>query len=520
VRVRFDNSSLPAGCVFTQQDVGDDATDSDADQFGNGPCIEIMENEDVENYSAGLAPTASVTGFVWNDTDADGNQDSEAGLEGVTVTLYNADGTEYATTTTDANGEYSFTDIPVGDYYVEFTDPEGNTLTQPNATGNDNNDSDAEENGDGTSSSPTFSVAAGAPTVVDAGYYECAKIGETVWYDVNTNNQEDPNENGLNGMLVNLYTADGTLYDSAITGHKPGTPSDDGYYKFCVPPGSYYVEVVLPPQGLVPAQPNQGSDATDSDITNANGFGTTNTFTVTSGQDMCDIGAGYYPMAEVGNFVWHDADQNGIQDAGEQPLPEVMVQVFDENNQMISETVTDEQGKYNVDYLGQTQYYFKFTPPNGYGATTANAESDFRSIAKEEAVGFSLERTDYSYEDYELSATGNYYYRIKQVDADGTIDYSDIVVVTIDRKEAQLSLYPNPAIDQAVLTITLDEDTEVTMSIFNADGKLIRSDLNVEQVSPGQYEKRIALDDLLPGVYRVKLQANDRVWNRDLIVVR
>ena len=600
VRVRFDISALPPDCVFTLQDVGDDTTDSDVNQFGQGPCIDVMQFDEIDNYSVGLIGTSSVIGFVWTDFDGDGNQHNESGIADVTITLLNADGTEYATTTSDENGNYSFVYVPIGDYFVEFTDPDGNTLSLPNATGNDSNDSDAEENGDGTSSSAIFTVSIDGPSQVDAGYYQCAQIGETVWYDVNTNDQEDSNENGLNGMVVNLYTADGILFDSDITGHKPGTPSDDGYYKFCVPPGSYYIEAVLPPQGLVPAQSNQGSDLTDSDITNANGFGTTSTFTVTSGEEKCDIGAGYYPMAEVGNFVWHDEDQNGIQNQGEQPLENVIVQVFDENNQKISEAITDELGKYNVDYLGQTQYYFKFTPPNGYAATTANAtvddydsdithahganttnlyslqsgdvvthvdagmalsvlpiewlsvsadnrgnhnivkwatsseinsdyyqierrmesESDFKSIAKEEAVGFSLDRTDYNYQDHDLSATGNYYYRIKQVDTDGSIDYSDIVVVTISRKEAQLSLYPNPARDVAVITITLDEDTEVAMSFYNADGKLIKSNLTVEQVSPGRYEKSITLDDLLPGVYRVMLRANDRVWNKDLIVVR
>ena len=64
------------------------------------------------------------TGFnvgdrVWNDVDADGVQDAgEAGINGVTVKLYNSSNVEIGSQNTSGNGGYLFTNIPAGSYTV------------------------------------------------------------------------------------------------------------------------------------------------------------------------------------------------------------------------------------------------------------------------------------------------------------------------------------------------------------------------------------------------------------------
>ncbi|MEI2818598.1 MAG: SdrD B-like domain-containing protein [Microthrixaceae bacterium] len=70
----------------------------------------------------------SIGDFVWFDTDRDGVQDSgESPVEGVVVNLIDPDdGSVVATTTTDADGFYSFTGlIPSTEYTVEFVAPSG-----------------------------------------------------------------------------------------------------------------------------------------------------------------------------------------------------------------------------------------------------------------------------------------------------------------------------------------------------------------------------------------------------------
>lgn len=128
-----------------------------------------------------VTPPAVVTGRLFNDGweytngtagwDRDGLQTgSEAWYSGVVVELLNADGTVFATTQTDANGNYSFTVTTAGSFRVRFALP---TSTNPMISyrftaanqGSDAIDSDADALGE----TALFAVAPGGNYDFDAG---------------------------------------------------------------------------------------------------------------------------------------------------------------------------------------------------------------------------------------------------------------------------------------------------------------------------------------------------------------
>jgi uncharacterized repeat protein (TIGR01451 family) len=354
----------------------------------NNPNNDPEEEDDSDGESINLL-NSSVGDFVWNDTNGNGIQDTgEPGLNNVGVTLYTATGSIVGSTFTNSAGAYVFSNITPGNYYIKFTPLAQYSFINANSGSNDNIDSDVTGAfGQGTTS--LFTVLPGVNNLtVDAGLYICTKIGELVWYDVDKDDIHDQTENGINGLTVRIFRQQNgtwTLFGTQITGQKPGTPSDDGFFQFCVPPGTYYVSVVMPPLGLVQARPNilgsipigqANEPTTDSDLTNMNGPGSTPTFTVVSGQNISSIGAGYYPMATAGNLVWEDSNINGIQDVGETKIQNVLVEAFDQNNNKIGEDYTDSEGLYKIDYLSKENYYLKFTPPLGYGMTISNNSNE------------------------------------------------------------------------------------------------------------------------------------------------
>ncbi|WP_323128466.1 SdrD B-like domain-containing protein [Candidatus Thiothrix anitrata] len=85
--------------------------------------VTVVSGDNHQDLDAGLPP-AVVSGYVIEDTNADGNLDAaETALKNVTVTLTGTDvfGTPVtATTTTNDNGEYSFT-VPAGNYTLVTT---------------------------------------------------------------------------------------------------------------------------------------------------------------------------------------------------------------------------------------------------------------------------------------------------------------------------------------------------------------------------------------------------------------
>ncbi len=244
------------------------------------------------NFGNQPAQFASLGDFVWHDQDADGVQDgTEPGIPGVEVRLYKDNAFTGLTTTTNASGLYSFTNLVPGSYSVQFVQPAGFSGISPANVGSDLTDSDG---GFSLITAPVTLVAGETNNSLDQGFYKTVRIGNYVWTDVNLDGlQNDGASNGVNGVTV-------TLFDSA--GVQVGFPvvtandlfGNPGYYLFNnVTPGEYYV-TFAPPAGAVFTLPLVGLDtAIDS---NVNASGQTGNFTVVSGVDDLTIDAGIKPI--------------------------------------------------------------------------------------------------------------------------------------------------------------------------------------------------------------------------------
>ena len=80
--------SAPGGSVFTTQDKGADASDSDANSAGLSQIVKLTSGENNVTIDAGVYTPASLGDRVWVDANANGQQDAgEAGVAGATVTL-------------------------------------------------------------------------------------------------------------------------------------------------------------------------------------------------------------------------------------------------------------------------------------------------------------------------------------------------------------------------------------------------------------------------------------------------
>ena len=76
--------------------------------------------------------------------------------------------------------------------------------------------------------------------------------------------------------------------------------------------------------------------------------------------------------ATVGNFVWNDTDQDGIQDAGETGIQDVTVMLYSKTGVETAKAETDINGEYVITGITPGDYYLKFFPPNGYNLSPQN----------------------------------------------------------------------------------------------------------------------------------------------------
>jgi len=117
----------PSGYFVTKQDQGgNDATDSDISGTGTSSGTTILTTlsagENDLSWDAGLYRKACVGDKVWEDWNHNNVQDvGEGGIGGIRISLMDATGTTVlATTTTDANGNYSFGNLNPGTYVLQF----------------------------------------------------------------------------------------------------------------------------------------------------------------------------------------------------------------------------------------------------------------------------------------------------------------------------------------------------------------------------------------------------------------
>ncbi|MEO8590784.1 MAG: hypothetical protein ABI432_15520 [Flavobacteriales bacterium] len=123
---------------------------------------------------------------------------------------------------------------------------------------------------------------------------------------------------------------------------------------------------------------------------------------------------------------------------------------------------------------------------------------NFDAIGTMVAAGTSVQVTHYTYLD-EAPREGLNYYRLQQVDADGSSTTSRSVYAVYRRATTEMVVFPNPAGDILYASFELPEDDAVIYRVLDASGRLVEQDLY--HGTKGNMLIDIPLDRLSPGSY-------------------
>jgi hypothetical protein len=117
---------------------------------------------------------------------------------------------------------------------------------------------------------------------------------------------------------------------------------------------------------------------------------------------------------------------------------------------------------------------------------------DFENIGTILARGFSA----YTFQDIDIYKNGQYYYRLKAVDLDGSYEYSTIVNIEFQTSNIEYRIFPNPVSDYLVI-----ENLEIgeIVQIFNVNGQMVKEFI----IQSNSYQWDI--DNLPSGTYFMKI---------------
>ncbi|HBX79279.1 MAG TPA: hypothetical protein DEG43_16690, partial [Acidimicrobiaceae bacterium] len=344
---------------------------------------------------------AALGNYVWTDSNANGIQDaSESGRDGVVVSLRDnvgnplyrnsitgevstvsgsgwvalsmATGDDPATPATET-GWYGFGDLPGGDYQVLFTRGPATVWTFL-GQGTSSTDSDVDP---ATGVVPVTLAPGQTDLRIDGGLVPAAapaSIGDRVWLDSNGDGIQGLAELGVSGVVVRLMGpgADGLFETADDQVLATDTTDVAGSYLFdLLPPGTYQIAVDLP-SGNSFTWSGQGSNSElDSDVNRVSGR--TEPAVLAAGENRTDLDAGLIPRGinALGDYVWLDANIDGIQEPTETGIENLIVSLLSAGPDGVFETAddllldvtrTDSTGSWTFGELPDGIYQAQFAP--------------------------------------------------------------------------------------------------------------------------------------------------------------
>ena len=145
---------------------------------------------------------------------------------------------------------------------------------------------------------------------------------------------------------------------------------------------------------------------------------------------------------------------------------------------------------------------------SGFEVERKSANSDWQKIGFVSGNGTTTEKQSYAYTDRNLTE-GKYNYRLKQIDFNGSFEYSNVIevlVVTPNKFELGQN-YPNPFNPSTSISFSLPQAGNVKLAVYNLLGQEVQTLVNGFMES-GSHTVNFEAKNLNSGIYLYKLEAN------------
>lgn len=152
--------------------------------------------------------------------------------------------------------------------------------------------------------------------------------------------------------------------------------------------------------------------------------------------------------------------------------------------------------------------------------TQVERNEDWKNTGFVNGKGTTTEPQSYSFVDKNLEA-GKYQYRLKQIDFDGSFEYSNTIEVEITApiKFTLEQNYPNPFNPSTNIQYAVSNRQFVTLKVYDLLGKEVATLVNEEKPA-GNNDVEFNASQLASGIYYYQLRAGDFVETKKMVLMR
>jgi len=148
------------------------------------------------------------------------------------------------------------------------------------------------------------------------------------------------------------------------------------------------------------------------------------------------------------------------------------------------------------------------------------AEARWETLGFVEGHGNSNSPTEYAYTDKNPIGGSVFIYRLKQIDNDGSYEYSDEIEVEIIPTEFALyQNYPNPFNPGTKIRYQLPQESKVIIKLYDILGSEVITLLN-EKKEPGVYEVEFNASQLSSGTYIYRMVADSFIETKKMVLMK
>lgn len=112
------------------------------------------------------------------------------------------------------------------------------------------------------------------------------------------------------------------------------------------------------------------------------------------------------------------------------------------------------------------------------------------------------------------------YYRLQQIDRDGTSEFSPVVEITSTALPAEIQVYPLPVRDNATIQFRIQDPSLGTMYVYDAMGRRIEQLTRTIPNSGGMQLVPLPLTAVAPGRYLIEYQSAGTIVRKSFLLVR